>query len=149
MKLSACWWFPALFISAFCLLALMQYGQAAEPLEIVNLGGKFKPCGPDGPAGCEHILLRGDPQAEPSHHVYRLAKGFIIPKHWHDSAENLIVVRGMVVIGSEVGGERTLRPGDYVHIPAGNVHWGQCPDQCVFYLGVEGADSFYVVEESQ
>ena len=119
---------------------------AAEPALIVNLAGKFKPC-PGAPAGCEHVMLRGDPQSEPFQKVYRFPKGWIFPKHWHVSAENLEMVRGTLVLGSEGGREQTLRPGDYAYIPQTLVHWGSCPEDCVFYLSVDGPDSFNVVEE--
>ena len=128
--------------------ALVSTAGAAEPALVVNLAGKFKPCGADIP-GCEHILLRGDPAKEPSQHVYRMAKGFVFVKHWHISTENLEMVRGTLVLGSERGREQTLRPGDYAYIPQTLVHWGTCPDDCVFYLSVDGSDSFNVVEENK
>ena len=53
-------------------------------------------------------------------------------------------------IGASLGStERILKAGDYVHIPAKVVHWGVCPEDCVFYLGVDGPDSFNVVAEKQ
>jgi quercetin dioxygenase-like cupin family protein len=121
---------------------------AAEPALVVNLAGKFKPC-PGAPPGCEHVMLRGDPQSEPFQKIYRFPKGWMFPKHWHISAENLEMVRGTLVLGSEGGREQTLRPGDYAYIPQTLVHWGSCPEECVFYLGVDGPDSFNVVEEKQ
>ena len=86
---------------------------AAEPALVVKLAGKFKPC-PDAPPGCEHIMFRGDPQTEPFQKVYRFPKGWVFPKHWHISAEDLVMVRGTIVLNSEGGREQTLRPGDYV-----------------------------------
>lgn len=128
--------------------ALVSTAGAAEPALVVNLAGKFKPCGADIP-GCEHILLKGDPASEPSQHIYRMEKGFAFVKHWHVSAENLVMVRGTIVLRTDGGREQTLRPGDFVHIPPTLVHWGNCPEECVFYLGVDGLDSFNVVEENK
>jgi quercetin dioxygenase-like cupin family protein len=128
--------------------AFVATAGAAEPALIVNLAGKFKPC-PGAPPGCEHVILRGDPQSEPFQKVYRFPKGWIFPKHWHVSAENLEMVRGSIVLGSEGGREQTLRPGDYAYIPPTLIHWGNCPEDCVFYLSGEGPDSFNVVEEKQ
>ena len=129
--------------SAFVTTAL-----AADPAVVINLAGKFKPC-PGAPPGCEHIMLRGDPQSEPFQKVYRFPKGWIFPKHWHSAAENLEMVRGTLVLGSEGGREQTLRPGDYAYIPQTLVHWGNCPEDCVFYLSVDGPDSFNVVDENK
>jgi quercetin dioxygenase-like cupin family protein len=127
---------PALFI---------ENAGAADPMLIVNLAGKFKQC-EGAPPGCERVLLKGDPQSEPFHSVLRFPKGWVFPKHWHVSAENLVMVRGLVTINSEGGREQTIKPGDYLYIPATLVHWGSCPEDCVFYLAVDGPDSFNVVE---
>ena len=129
-------------------IAFVSNAGTAEPALVVNLAGKFKSC-PGAPPDCEHIVLRGDPQSEAFQKVYRFPKGWIFPKHWHVSAENLEMVRGTLVLGSEGGREQTLRPGDYAYIPQTLIHWGSCPEDCVFYLSVDGPDSFNVVEEKQ
>ena len=134
-----------LLLSFAAWTVFIQPAAAEDPMTVVNLAGKFTPCGPDLP-GCEHILLMGDPKTEPSQHVYRFIKGYAFVKHWHVSAENLVMVRGSLTINSEGGHERAMRVGDYVHIPAQVVHWGICPEECVFYLNVDGPDSFNVVE---
>lgn len=141
---------PAFLAAAvlFASSAFVSTAGAAEPALVINLAGKFKPC-PDAPPGCEHIMFRGDPQSEPFQKVYRFPKGWIFPKHWHSGAEDLVMIRGVLVLGSEGGREQTLRAGDYAYIPRTLVHWGNCPEDCVFYLGVDGPDSFNVVEEKQ
>ena len=126
--------------------ALVSNAVAVDSMLVVNLAGKFQACGPDNP-GCEHIMLKGDPASEPNQHVYRFTKGYVFPKHWHVSNENLVMVRGLLTINAESGREQTLKAGDFVHIPATLVHWGVCPEDCVFYLGVDGPDSFNLVEQ--
>src|ERR1043165_141208 len=95
---------------------------ADDSMLVINLAGKFKPCGADNP-GCEHISLYGDPAGEPNQHVYRFAKGYVFPKHWHVSTENLVMVRGVITINADGGREQNLKAGDYAHIPARLVHW--------------------------
>lgn len=119
---------------------------ADDSLLVVQLAGKFKSCGPDAPPGCEQIILMGDPAAEPFQKVFRFPKGFVFPKHWHEANENLVMVRGSLNINAEGSRERSLKAGDFLHIPAKVVHWGVCTEECVFYLGVDGADSFNLVE---
>lgn len=128
--------------------AFVSTAGAAESALIINLAGKFKPC-PDAPPGCEHILLRGNPQSEPFQKVYRFPKGWVFPKHWHSASEDLVIIRGLIVLGSEGGREQSLRPGDFAHIPATLVHWGNCPEECVFYLAGDGPETFNVVEENK
>lgn len=143
--------FAPAFLAVTVLLAtnlIVSNAGAAEPALIINLAGKFKPC-PDAPPGCEHVMLKGDPQSESFQKVYRFSKGWVFPKHWHSAAEDLVVTRGVLVLGTEGGREQTLRAGDYAHIPATLVHWGNCPEECVFYLAVDGPDSFNVVEDNK
>jgi quercetin dioxygenase-like cupin family protein len=125
----------------------LQTAIADDSLVLVNLAGKFKSCGPDAPAGCEHVMLFGDPQTEAFQKVYRFPKGFVFVKHWHEANENLVMVRGSLNINAEGTSERSMKAGDFVRIPAKVVHWGVCTEDCVFYLAVDGADSFNVVEK--
>lgn len=125
----------------FCFTA-----QAEDSMLVVNLAGKFSSCGSEAPAGCEHVMLFGDPQNEPFQKVYRFPKGFVFPKHWHEANENLVMVRGLLTINAEGSSGRSMKAGDFVRIPAKVVHWGVCTEDCVFYLAVDGADSFNLVE---
>jgi quercetin dioxygenase-like cupin family protein len=136
-----------LLASLLALSASFAPSAAAEDsLRLVTLAGKFNSCGPDGPPGCEQIILMGDPTAEPFQKVFRFPKDFVFPKHWHEANENLVMVRGTLTINAEGSSERSMKAGDFVHIPAKVVHWGKCTEECVFYLGVDGADTFNLVE---
>jgi hypothetical protein len=42
-----------------------------------------------------------------------------------------------------------LREGGFLHIPPKHVHWGSCPDGCLFYVGMGGPDSFVPVDEKK
>jgi len=128
------------------MVVLAPQAIAAEDATYVMPSGKFTSCGPDIP-GCEHVMLMGDPASGPFQKVYRMKKGFEFVKHWHSASENLVMIKGTVVLNTEGGKEQKLRAGDFVHIPANLVHWGACPEECTFYLGIEGPDSFNVVEK--
>ena len=122
---------------------------SADPLLIVQpVSTKWIPCIPDKPDVCQFAPFSGDPAKEPSYRYVRTAAGFVFPKHWHISVENLVVIYGTVVIDEE-GREVALHPGDYVRIPVKNIHWGSCPEPCMFYLSIDGPDSFNVVEEKK
>jgi quercetin dioxygenase-like cupin family protein len=136
--------FNALLLCAFSLF--IPNAGAEDSLVLVTLAGKFKSCGPDAPPGCEHVMFFGDPQTEAFQKVYRFPKGFVFVKHWHEANENLVMVRGSLNINAEGSSERSMKAGDFVRIPAKVVHWGVCTEDCVFYLAVDGPDSFNVVE---
>lgn len=135
----------ALLISS--LMSALYCGSAAgQSMQIVNPSAAFQSCGPDAPPGCEHVLLKGEPNTGPSQHVYRFPAGFKFVKHWHVSNENLVMTAGSLIIASDGTPETRLNVGDYLHIPAKVVHWGTCVTACAFYLMVDGVDSFNVVE---
>jgi len=141
------------FVPAFLAAAVLSVSPtlvstavAEDSLLLVNLAGKFKSCGPDAPPGCEHVMFFGDPQTEAFQKVYRFPRGFVFPKHWHEANENLVMVRGYLSINAEGSSERSMKAGDFVRIPAKVVHWGVCTEDCVFYLSVDGPDSFNLVE---
>jgi len=119
---------------------------AADPATYIFTKGEFKSCGPDIP-GCETTVLMGDPATGAFQIMYRMKKGFEFVKHWHAASESLVMVKGTVILNTDGGKEQTLKSGDYVHIPANLVHWGVCPEECVFYIYVDGANTFNVVEK--
>ena len=123
----------------------VAFGQS---MDIVKPGLTLESCGSAAPPGCQHVLLRGDPKTGASHHIYHFPAGFVFVKHWHVSNENLIMTRGTLIIAADGQAESTLNVGDYLHIPAKVVHWGQCTTECEFYLMVDGLDSFNVVEKN-
>ena len=139
---------PVLLASALLSVSstLVFDALADDSMLVVNLAGKFQSCGPDAPPGCEHVIFFGDPQTEAFQKVYRFPKGFAFPKHWHEANENLVMVRGFLTINAEGSSERSMKAGDFVRIPARVVHWGVCTEECVFYLSVDGPDSFNLVE---
>jgi len=144
------------FVPAFLAAAVLSLSSplvldamADDSMLVVNLAGKFQSCGPDAPPGCEHVMFLGDPQTEAFQKVYRFPKGFVFPKHWHEANENLVMVRGLLTINAEGSSERSMKAVDFARIPARVVHWGVCTEECVFYLGVDGPDSFILVEEKK
>jgi len=73
----------------------------------------------------------------------------VFVKHWHTATEDLVITKGTVKIAADGHEEKTMRVGDYLHIPPRLVHWGICTEECEFYLVIDGPDSFNVVEEKQ
>ena len=126
------------------------FGMAqADDWTVLTPSSKLTSCGPDAPSECKHVLLQGDPKTGSSQHVYHLPAGWVFVKHWKTGTEDLVMTKGTVKISAEGQPEKTMKVGDYLHIPPKVVHWGTCPEECEFYLGVTGPDSFNVVEEKK
>lgn len=120
----------------------------ADPMQIITPSTKLEACGPNAPPGCQHVILKGDPTTGPSQRVYHFPAKYAFVKHWHTSNENLIVTIGRFRIAADGQTERILNVGDYLHIPANVAHWGDCPQECEFYLMEEGPSSFLVPEKN-
>ncbi len=54
-----------------------------------------------------------------------LDEGSEVPRHSHSSSQLTILLEGLLLFGVEGKGERVLRPGDYVIVPGGTVHWAR------------------------
>jgi anti-sigma factor ChrR (cupin superfamily) len=64
------------------------------------------------------------------HGLVRMAPGAKIPKHRHASVEDILLVEGTLVIG-----DVTMRAGEYCHAEAGSVHArSHAPSGCTFLL---------------
>ena len=120
---------------------------AQGPMQIVPIGKiNWVACDPNAaqPDACMLAYFRGDPAKEPNYKMLKAKAGFVFPPHWHTSDEHLVMTKGSIKIAAEDGQEQgsTLKVGDYLYIPARRVHWGSCPEDCIFYLYVDGPDSY-------
>lgn len=128
-------------------IAVSSPALAQGPMQIVPIGKiSWLPCDPNAaqPDVCMLAYFRGDPAKEPNYKMLKAKAGFVFPPHWHTSDEHLVMTKGTIKIAAEGGQEQdsTLKVGDYLYIPARRVHWGSCPEDCIFYLYVDGPDSY-------
>lgn len=101
----------------------------------------------EGLPGCDFILLAGDPATGATQWLFRLQAGQAFPRHWHNTPENMVGVRGALTFNFETGQRHTLRTGEYLHYQEGMVHWGQCEpkEECVFYVFNDKPYDFHLV----
>jgi len=67
-------------------------------------------------------VQRGDPSKGPSVILLKFKPGCVIPWHWHTASEQLMVVSGTGKAQMKDGQPATVRPGDYLYLPAKHVH---------------------------
>lgn len=117
-------------------------GPAADPalaLTFKDPSLKWGPCPPFIPKGCEIAVLHGDP-AKPNVDVFFKVPGnFTIPRHWHTSAERMVLVSGKLEVTYDGQKPTTLKPGTYAYGPAKLAHEATCAkgDPCVLFIGFE------------
>lgn len=105
---------------------------------------EWSPIQPPGfTAGMEIAVIHGDPAAADQPYTVRLKfkDGYRFPAHFHPKAENVTVLSGTFLLrmgATESGELTTYMPGDYLHIPPMQPHWGGARGATVLQLHGEG-----------
>jgi quercetin dioxygenase-like cupin family protein len=105
---------------------------------------EWSPIQPPGfSPGMEIAVIHGDPAVADQPYTVRLKfqDGYRFPAHYHPKAENVTVLSGTFLLrmgATESGELTTYMPGDYLHIPATQPHWGGTRGATVVQLHGEG-----------
>jgi ketosteroid isomerase-like protein/mannose-6-phosphate isomerase-like protein (cupin superfamily) len=95
------------------------------------------------PPGGKITVLHGDPFS-PARFVLRLSlpDGYQIPLHWNPTAEYMTVLSGGLQLGTGTSvnpsAAQSYSPGDFVFIPARQLHWAQARGETVLQIGGNG-----------
>ena len=134
------------------MLALSAPVQAAEAPTSRALNASFDdpalewgPCPEFIPEGCEIAVLHGDPSAPNADIFFKVPADFEIPRHWHTSAERMVLVSGVLEVSYDGQEPETLRPGMYAYGPARHPHSASCSpgDPCVLMIAFEAPVDAY------
>ena len=134
--------FTTLLASAlFCSLAWAQTQTSKPALShaVDDAGLTWGPCPPFLPKGCGLAVLHGDP-ARPNVDVFlRIPGRTALPRHWHTSAERMILSAGELSVTYDGQKPMTLRTGSYAFGPAKLPHEGYCVSTtpCVLFIAFE------------
>jgi quercetin dioxygenase-like cupin family protein len=134
-----------LALASLSLMPLSTTGAADATQEpaiaraIGDAGLTWGPCPAFIPAGCEIAVLHGDPAKENADIFFKVPANFDIPKHWHTSAERIVLVSGRLRVTYEGQAPVTLTPGMYAYGPAKLAHDASCAagDPCVLFIAFE------------
>jgi quercetin dioxygenase-like cupin family protein len=100
---------------------------------------QWGPCPAFIPKGCEIAVLHGDP-AKPNVDVFfKVPPDFAIPRHWHTSAERMVLVSGELTVTYDGQQATTLKPGMYAYGPPKLSHKATCAKgaPCVLFIAFE------------
>jgi quercetin dioxygenase-like cupin family protein len=90
---------------------------------------KWGPGPPALPPGAQLAVLEGDPSKAGSSFTIRakFPNGYTVPPHWHPTGENVIVLKGTLMIGLGDKLDKTagkeLKAGSYALMPQGMRHF--------------------------
>ena len=129
------------------LLASLSFGaDAADAPKERALAHTFQdsalawgPCPDFIPKGCEIAVLHGDPAGSNADVFFKVPGNFVIPRHWHTSAERMVLVSGVLTVTYDGQEAVTLKPGMYAYGPAKLSHEATCAagDPCVLFIAFE------------
>ena len=114
---------------------------AQEPFTrtVKNPQLKWGPCPPFLPKGCEIAVLQGDPAKNNADIYFKLAPGSIVPRHWHTSAERMVLITGELHVTYDGHKPVVLKAGTYAYGPAKLPHKAECKKAgpCVLFIAFE------------
>jgi quercetin dioxygenase-like cupin family protein len=130
-------------VATTILAASVPAGAAAEPASARSVddpGLSWGPCPDLFPTGCEIAVLHGDPAKPNADVFFRVPAGYELPKHWHGSAERMILVSGELTVVYEGQAPVVLSPGTYAYGPPRAAHHGRCASSqpCTLFIAFEG-----------
>lgn len=96
-------------------------------------------CPPFMPEGCGLAVLQGYPAEYNADLFFRLPAGTTAPRHWHTSAERMVLITGELHIGYDDQDPVVMEPGTYAYGPAELPHDAACvsDDDCVLFIAFE------------
>ena len=100
---------------------------------------KWGACPDFMPKGCEIAVLQGDPAKNNADVFFRVPANAVIPRHWHSSAERMVLVAGELHVTYDGHETAVLKPGTYAYGPARLSHKAECAGAgpCVLFIAFE------------
>ena len=91
------------------------------------------------PKGCEIAVLHGDPAKNNADVFFKVPANAAIPRHWHTSAERMVLVAGELHVSYDGHPAAVLKPGTYAYGPARLPHKATCGKSgpCVLFIAFE------------
>jgi quercetin dioxygenase-like cupin family protein len=137
------------------LLPVISFGQKSETLKnsvsrtIDDNELEWGRCPDFMPDGCTIAVLQGDPAKENVDVFFKVPANSDITKHWHTSAERMVLVAGELEVTYKGEAPRLLKKGSYAYGPAKKPHSAKCGDQgpCVLFIAFEEPLDAFVVED--
>ena len=130
---------------AIALVPMLACGQSAPPQgaharTFSDADLAWGPCPEFLPAGCAIAVLHGDPTGDNADIFFKVPPGAAVPRHWHTSAERMVLVSGELHVTYDGQRPAVLRVGSYAYGPAKLPHSASCVSKapCVLAIAFEG-----------
>jgi mannose-6-phosphate isomerase-like protein (cupin superfamily) len=127
------------FLAAFAAPVFAQELPLARTAKDPQL--QWGPCPAFLPKGCRIAVLQGDPAKSNADIFLEVPANSTLPRHWHTSAERMVLVSGELHVTYDGHQTAVLKPGTYAYGPAKLPHKAQCrkAGPCVLFIAFESA----------
>lgn len=100
---------------------------------------QWGPCPDFLPKGCQIAVLNGDPGKPNADLFFKVPGKSKLTKHWHSSAERMVLVSGELRVDYDGQESRLLKAGEYAYGPPKLAHAGECVSNtpCVLFIAFE------------
>lgn len=100
---------------------------------------QWGPCPEFLPEGCAIAVLHGDPSKENADIFFKLPAKSTAPRHWHTSAERMVLLSGELHVTYDGHEASVLKPGTYAYGPAKLPHEAICEsdEPCILAIAFE------------
>lgn len=100
---------------------------------------QWGPCPAFLPEGCAIAVLQGDPSRENADIFFKVPAKSTVPRHWHTSAERMVLVSGELHVTYDGQEKAVLNVGTYAYGPAKLSHEAYCASDvpCVLAIAFE------------
>ena len=131
------------FLAGMVVSVSVPAGAVAEPARARSVDDprlEWGPCPEFFPAGCQIAVLHGDPTKPNSDVFFRVPGNYDLPRHWHGSAERMVLVAGELSVTYAGQEAVVLKAGMYAYGPAKAPHHGRCVSSqpCTLFIAFEG-----------
>ncbi len=100
---------------------------------------QWGPCPAFLPEGCAIAVLQGDPAKDNADIFFKVPAKSTVPRHWHTSAERMVLVSGELHVTYDGQETVVLNVGSYAYGPAKLSHEAYCASDvpCVLAIAFE------------
>lgn len=133
----------AVSLTAFVAATTLTWGQTPEPALNTSAADPklaWGPCPAPLPAGCQLVVLHGDPAKPGADVLVKFAGKSSFAKHKHTSAERMILLSGELHVTYDGQKAAVVKAGNYLYGPGGRPHSGTCAsaEPCLLFIAFDG-----------
>ena len=115
-------------------------GSEESAFTLTTNGAEFVDCPPFMPESCGLAVLQGNPEEHNADVFFRLKPGTKVPKHWHTSAERMVLLSGQLRVNYQGQAPVIMNPFTYAYGPPKLPHDTICREQdddCILFIAFE------------